>query len=74
VDVTITDVDEPPAPSFWGKLKRSIPAFGDVSIRADVDSSDPDTVDLDVQATGFGTALQVLGTAGKSFRFGLCIL
>jgi hypothetical protein len=35
-----------------------------VSIRGDVDSSDPDTVDLDVQANGFGTALQVLGTAG----------
>ena len=64
--MTITDVDEPPAPSFWGKLKKSISGLGDVSIRGDVDTSDSDSVDLDIRANGFGTTVQILG------RFGEC--
>lgn len=66
IDLTISDVDEPPATNIWAKLKRTISGFGDVSIRGDMDANMPDILDLDVRATAYGTSVQLLGQAGKS--------
>lgn len=62
--MTITDVKETPAAFVWGKLKRAIPNFGVVSIRGDMDANARDVVDLDVQAVGYGAAIQIVGSAG----------
>jgi hypothetical protein len=62
VDVTIKDVDSYPA-SFWGKAKKSV-GGADISLRGDVDTSDPFTVDLDIRVSAFETAMQLTGKAG----------
>jgi hypothetical protein len=53
---------------LWGKLKRAIPGFGDVSIRGDVNANERDAVALDVRANGFGTALQIVGRADNESK------
>ena len=63
VDVTIKDVDSYPA-SFWGKVKKSV-GGADISVRGNVDTSDLETVDLDVRVSAFGTAMQLTGKAGN---------
>ena len=65
VEVELSDVDKPLATSCWGKIARSIPGFGDVSVRGDVLASDPDYVGLDVRANAFGASFQLSGLAGE---------
>lgn len=67
VELTISDVDVPPATSVWAKLKKTISGFGDVSVRGDMDASAPESIDLDVRANAFGTSVQLLGQAGEFY-------
>ena len=64
----MTDLDVPPSTSVWARLKKSISGVGDVSIRGDVDANNPDTVDLDVRASAYGTDVQLTGQAGEQQR------
>jgi hypothetical protein len=65
MDMTISDVKQTPQTFVWGKLQRSFPDFGaTVSVRGEMDANARDMVDLDVQASGFGTGLKVTGSAG----------
>ena len=64
--MTIKDVEEAPSTGVWGKFKKTIDGFGDVSVRGDVDANSPDSVRLDIRANAFGTAIQVVGQAGMS--------
>ncbi len=63
--MTISDVDVPPATSVWAKFKKTISGVGDISIRGDLDATEPEIVDLDVRANAYGTSVQVLGQAGE---------
>ena len=63
--MTVSDVDEAPATFLWGKLKRTIPKFGDLSIKGGMDATAREYVGLDMSANAFGTSVQVLGSAGK---------
>lgn len=58
-------MDVPPATSLWAKLKKTISGHGDVSIRGDLDTNEPDIVDLDLRATAYGTSVQLLGQASE---------
>ena len=64
IELTVSDVDVPPATSVWAQLKKSFAKLGNISIRGDVDASVPDIVDLDVRANAFGTSVQLLGQVG----------
>ena len=64
IELTINDVDVPPATSVWAKLNKVFDQGGEISIRGDVDTSVPDIVDLDVRANGFETSVQLLGQVG----------
>ena len=55
---------ETPITYVWGKMKRVIPNFGVLTIRGDMDANARDVVDLDVQASGYGTSIQMVGSAG----------
>jgi hypothetical protein len=48
--------------NFWGKAKRSIAGWN-LSARVDGDSSDLNSIDLDLRADSGSTALQVTGNA-----------
>lgn len=49
-------------------MKRSIPDIGGaVTIRGEMDANERDVVDLDIQASGFGTGLRVTGSAGIEY-------
>ena len=61
--MTIKDVDDSPT-SVWGKIKKSFPGWCDVEARGDMDVKNTDCIDLDVRVNGFGTAVQMTGTAG----------
>jgi hypothetical protein len=60
--VTVKDVDDTPT-SVWGKIKKSFPGLCDVEARGDMDVKNTDCIDLDVRVNGFGTAVQMTGTA-----------
>ena len=51
--------------SYWAKIKRNVKGFV-LSARGTSDSSDLQTIDLDLRADGPSTSLQVTGTVGKS--------
>ena len=61
----IKELDEIPAASMWGKVKKSFGGKLAVSVRGDLDVDHPDTLDLDVRINGYGTALQLIGQAGR---------
>jgi len=63
VDLTVKDVDTPPSTFFWGKIKRFISGYGDVSIRGELDANSPEIIDMDLRFNGFGTAFQLEGQA-----------
>jgi hypothetical protein len=66
--VTVTDVKQTPAAMVWGKVKRAIPEIGGVfSVRGEMDANERDYVDLDIQASGYGTGIQLTGTAGTCY-------
>jgi hypothetical protein len=68
--VTVTDVKQTPAATVWGKLKRAIPEIGGVlSVRGEMDANQRDIVDLDIQASGYGTGIQLTGAAGTSIEY-----
>lgn len=49
-------------------MKRSIPDIGgEVAIRGEMDANKRDVVDLDIQASGFGTGLRVTGSAAIEY-------
>ena len=50
--------------SYWAKIKRKVKGFV-VSARGASDSSDLQTIDVDIRADGPSTSLQVTGTLGK---------
>lgn len=63
---------ETPKTIVWGIMKRVIPKFGVLSIRGDMDANAREVLDLDFRATGYGTSIQMVGSAGtciKSNRF-----
>jgi hypothetical protein len=60
--MTIKDTDDTPT-SVWGKIKKSFPGLCDVEARGDIDIKNTDCIDLDVRVNGFGTAVQMTGTA-----------
>ncbi|KAG7339572.1 hypothetical protein IV203_025090 [Nitzschia inconspicua] len=62
LDVTITDVKETPRTFVWGKLKKSFPDVT-LSVRGEMDANARDIVDVNIQASGFGTGIQVTGSA-----------
>lgn len=68
IDLTIKDVEEKPVTGLWGRVKKSIDGFGDVSVRGDVNADSPGDVRLDIRASAFGTAVQLVGKAGR-FRY-----
>jgi hypothetical protein len=59
--VAVADKDSLPF-NFWGKAKRSIAGWN-LSARVDGDSSDMNSLDLDIRADSGSTALQVTGNA-----------
>jgi hypothetical protein len=62
--MTVTDIKKTPKTIMWGRVKRDIPDIdGSVSVRGQFDADQRDTVDLDIQASGFGTGLTVTGSA-----------
>eukprot|EP00934_Nitzschia_sp_Nitz4_P005775 Nitzschia sp. Nitz4//scaffold304_size22322//13444//14659//NITZ4_008572-RA/size22322-snap-gene-0.2-mRNA-1//1//CDS//3329547073//5765//frame0 len=63
VEMTVQEIDQVPATNVWGRLKKSFAGLGEVSVRGAMDANARDTVDLDVRANGFGTAVQVIGQA-----------
>jgi len=63
IDLTVKDVDSPPTTYFWGKIKRFLPGYGDLSARGELDANSPEIIDLDLRFNGFGTALQLEGRA-----------
>ena len=48
---------------LWGKVKRTFGTY-DWSVRADVSSSDTETIDLDFRVDGDVGSAQVTATAG----------
>ncbi len=59
--MAMADADSLPF-NFWGKAKRSIAGWN-LSARVDGDSSDMNSIDLDLRADSGSTALQVTGNA-----------
>jgi hypothetical protein len=59
--MAVADKDSLPF-NFWGKAKRSIAGWN-LSARVDGDSSDMNSIDLDLRADSGSTALQVTGNA-----------
>jgi hypothetical protein len=59
--MAVADKDSLPF-NFWGKAKRSIAGWN-LSARVDGDSSDMNSLDLDLRADSGSTALQVTGNA-----------
>jgi hypothetical protein len=67
IDVTITDTKQPPSTLVWGKLKRIFSNVGGgsvITVRGEMDANTRDVVDLDIQASGFGSGIKVTGSAG----------
>jgi len=62
IDLTVKEVDTPPTTFLWGKIKRFIPGYGDLSARGELDANSPEIIDLDLRFNGFGTAVQVEGS------------
>ncbi|KAI2496376.1 hypothetical protein MHU86_18112 [Fragilaria crotonensis] len=60
VDVSLEDINTVPY-SYWAKIKRKVKGFV-VSARGASDSSDLQTIDVDIRADGPSTSLQVTGT------------
>jgi len=63
VNMTVKDSDAPPSTFLWGKVKRFFPGYGDLSARAELDANSPEVVDLDLRFNGFGSAIQLEGSA-----------
>jgi len=63
VNMTVKDSDSPPVTFLWGKVKRFLPGYGDLSARAELDANSPEVVDVDLRFNGFGTAVQLEGSA-----------
>lgn len=61
--MTLTDSKKTPLTFVWGKLKRTIPNIGLFSVRGEMDANEREMIDLDIQASGFGTGLKVTGSA-----------
>ena len=62
--MTMTDVKKTPKTIMWGRVKRDIDEIdGSISVRGTMDANERDFVDLDVEASGFGTGLKVTGSA-----------
>jgi len=61
VDLTVKDMDSPPTTFLWGKLKRFVPGYGDLSARGELDANAPEIIDVDLRFNGFGTAVQLEG-------------
>jgi hypothetical protein len=61
----ITSTNEAPAPSIWGKFKKSFSDSADVSIRGDMNTAALDSIGLDIQANSFGTSFQMIGRLGE---------
>jgi len=68
IDLTVKDVDTPPTTYLWGKVKRFISGYGDLSARIELDANSPEIVDVDVRFNGFGTAMQVEGRADANSK------
>jgi len=68
IDLTVKDVDEPPTTFLWGRIKRFIPGYGEVSARGEFDANDSDNIELDVRFNGFGTALKLEGNANSKSK------
>jgi len=68
IDLTVKDVDAPPTTFLWGKIKRFVPGYGDLSLRGELDANSPEIVDLDLRFNGFGTALQLEGRADANAK------
>jgi len=68
IDMTVKESDAPPATLLWGKIKRFIPGYGDLSARAELDANSPEVVDVDLRFNGFGTAVQLEGSADASAK------
>ncbi|CAJ1961899.1 unnamed protein product [Cylindrotheca closterium] len=66
----ITNTDEVPSPSYWGKIKKSFEGIGDLSLRGDVDSAFMEKVALELRASGYGTDAQVQGSVDTKSRTG----
>lgn len=64
IDLTITDVRQPPEAFMWGEVKRF--CNRNISIRGNVDANDRNLIDLDVRLNEFNNFdLRVLGSIGK---------
>jgi hypothetical protein len=64
--LAVADKDSVPF-NFWGKAKRSIAGWN-LSARIDGDSSDMNSIDLDLRADSGSTALQMTGNANAEYK------
>lgn len=69
LDVVVTDVSTPMAPSanLWGKLRKIIPGVGMITVRGDMDPNSRDVADLNIQLNAFDTGIQVVGSADLQY-------